>query len=46
MSLLISLALNYFQGLKKWCNWAFAKQHLSDLRPPSWYKEKNDDLEN
>lgn len=46
MSLLISLALNYFLGLKKWCDRAFAKQHLSYLRPPSWYKEKSEDLEN
>lgn len=40
MSSLISWALNYYQDLRKWCNWAYVRQELSDLTPPDWYKEK------
>lgn len=46
MSSLIPLALNYFWGLRKWYNWVYVKQDLSDLRPPGWYKEKGKDLNN
>ena len=43
MSSLISLALNYYQDLRKWYNCAYVRQELSDLTPPNWYKEKGKD---
>lgn len=36
----MSLALNYFQGLRKCFNWAYVRQDLSDLRPPVLQRER------
>lgn len=48
MGSLISSSLNGFHDLRNsgGITWAYVKQDLSDLRPPDWYSEKGEGLEN